>query len=80
MLANAEADLKIRCSNMWRDASESNGVWTVSRDVYRNEQIISFKDNLPCWLYKNDLVKYFMQNVRLCLIIQLTNSLKNNIC
>ena len=34
----------------------------------------------PCWLYKNDLVKYFMQYVQNGLIIHLTNGLKNNFC
>ena len=37
------------------------------------------KDYLPCWLFKNDLVEYFMQHVQYCLMIQRTNSLKNNI-
>ena len=39
-----------------------------------------FKDLLPCWQYKNDLVKYFMQYVQNSLIIHLTNRLKNIFC
>ena len=37
---------------------------------------INRKDVLPCWLYKNDMVKYFMQHVRNGVIMHLTNSLK----
>ena len=43
---------------------------------------LRFKDSLllPCWYYKNDLVKYFMQHIRNGLIIDLIKSSKNNIC
>ena len=34
----------------------------------------SVKDLVPCWQYKNDLVKYFMQHFRNGLIINLINS------
>ena len=47
---------------------------------YETRSCIIIKDLLPCWLYKNDLVKYFMQHIRNDLIIHLTNKLKNNIC
>ena len=85
MLANAEADLRIRCSNMSLGASESNGIWAVSRDVVFRCVCTARSKSFPLKIislvgYKNDLMKYFMQHVRNCLIIQLTNSLKNNIC
>ena len=35
---------------------------------------------LPCWLYKNDLGKYFMQYAKSGLLIHLTNGLKHTIC
>ena len=34
----------------------------------------SLKDLFPCWKYKNDLVKYFVQQIRNGLIIDLINS------
>ena len=34
----------------------------------------NIKDLIPCWQYKNDLVKYFMQHFRNGLIINLINS------
>ena len=40
----------------------------------------SVKDLLPCWSYKNDLGKYFMQYVQNGQIMHLTNGLKNDVC
>ena len=53
--------------------------------AYQNVDLIisfsnKFKDLLPCWQHKNDVVKYIMRHVRNGLIIHLTNSLKNSIC
>ena len=40
----------------------------------------NFKDLLPWWYYKSDFVKYFMWHIRNGLVINLKNSLENNIC
>ena len=40
--------------------------------------MLILNDDLPCWLYKNELVKYFMQHDRIRLIIRSTYRLKKN--
>ena len=37
------------------------------------------KDVLSCWLYKNDLVKYFMQHVRNGVIMKFDKQFKESI-
>ena len=54
--------------------AEGRGFQHLPRDL------ANVKDLLPYWEYKNDLVKYFMQQIQNGLIINLINSLTNNIC
>ena len=46
-----------------------------SDEIFMATDCISFlKDLFPCWYYKKDLVKYFMQHIRNGLTIDLINS------